>query len=255
MIVLFTDFGRDGPYVGEMKTVLHEAAPDQVVVDLMHDAPPFRPREAAYLLAALVGRLPAGAILVGVVDPGVGGPREAVILEADGRFFVGPDNGLFALTLRRAGAARAWRVTWRPQSLSASFHGRDLFAPVAAGLACGDPPARRECTGALLERADWPDDLAAVIYLDHFGNAMTGLRAAGVAHDTAIVIAGTHLPHARVFSSRPAGAAFWYENSCGLVEIAVNQGNAATTLGLAIGTPLSLHPQPPEGLPKRSPEA
>jgi S-adenosyl-L-methionine hydrolase (adenosine-forming) len=251
MIVLFTDFGHDGPYVGQMKTVLHAAAPDRAVVDLMHDAPRFRPREAAYLLAALIDRLPGGAILIGVVDPGVGGPREAVILEADGRWLVGPDNGLFALALRRAAACRAWRITWRPQHLSASFHGRDLFAPVAAGLARGQPPARRRWPAARLDRADWPDDLAAVIYLDGFGNAMTGLRAAGVAQTAGIAIAGHHLPHARVFAARPPGAAFWYENSCGLVEIAVNQGSAAAALGLAIGTPLSLHdPGSPEGAPE-----
>ncbi|HBC09138.1 MAG TPA: hypothetical protein DC046_16375 [Rhodospirillaceae bacterium] len=135
MLVLFSDFGFQGPYVGQMKAVLHAGAPGVPVVDLMHDAPPFDPQSSAYLLAALAGGLAPGAVVLAIVDPGVGTDRRALVVEADGRWFIGPDNGLFALTVRRASKARAWEITWRPEKLSVSFHGRDLFAPVAAEIA------------------------------------------------------------------------------------------------------------------------
>ncbi|MDH3597421.1 MAG: SAM-dependent chlorinase/fluorinase, partial [Rhodospirillales bacterium] len=140
MIVLFTDFGLDGPYVGQMKAVLHAEAPGVPLIDLMADAPAFDARAAAYLLAAYAPAFPAGCVFLAVVDPGVGGPRLPLAVEADARWFVGPDNGLLAPTARRAEAARTWQVTWRPDRLSASFHGRDLFAPVAARLALGEEP-------------------------------------------------------------------------------------------------------------------
>ena len=133
MIVLCTDFGLEGPYTGQVKAVLARAAPAVPVIDLFADLPPFRPQAAAYLLAAYGLVLVAGDVIVAVVDPGVGGARAALALEADGRWYVGPDNGIFELVLRRAHAARSWRIDWRPTALSATFHGRDLFAPVAAG--------------------------------------------------------------------------------------------------------------------------
>ena len=135
MIVLCTDFGLEGPYTGQVKAVLARAAPAVPVIDLFADLPPFRPQGAAYLLAAYGEFFVAGDVIPTVVDPGVGGPRAALALEADGRWYVGPDNGIFELVLRRAQAARGWRIDWRPPALSATFHGRDLFAPVAAALA------------------------------------------------------------------------------------------------------------------------
>ena len=138
MILLFTDFGTEGPYVGQMKAVLQAAAGPVPVVDLMHDAPAARPKPAAYLLAALLPALPRDAVVLAVVDPGVGGPRDPLAARLDGRFLVGPDNGLFEPSAARAADAAWFRITWRPERLSASFHGRDLFAPVAARLAVGE---------------------------------------------------------------------------------------------------------------------
>ncbi len=129
MIVLFTDFGVAGPYVGQMKAVLYREAPGVPVVDLFADAPAARPKPSAYLLAAYAAWFPPGSVLLAVVDPGVGGSRAAVVVEADGRRYVGPDNGLFELVVRRAKTVRFRRISWRPRGLSASFHGRDLFAP------------------------------------------------------------------------------------------------------------------------------
>ena len=140
MIVLCTDFGPAGPYVGQVKAVLAREAPGVPVIDLFADLPPFRPQLAAYLLAAYGETFVAGDVILAVVDPGVGSARAALALEADGRWYVGPDNGLFEIVLRRAGAAQCWTIDWRPPAMSATFHGRDLFAPVAARLARGEPP-------------------------------------------------------------------------------------------------------------------
>jgi S-adenosyl-L-methionine hydrolase (adenosine-forming) len=102
MIALFTDFGLNGPYTGQMKAVLHRTAPDTPVVDLFADAPVGNPKASAYLLAAYAPWFPTGTIFLCVVDPGVGGARPAIIVEADGRWYVGPGNGLFELVQRRA---------------------------------------------------------------------------------------------------------------------------------------------------------
>lgn len=241
MILFYTDFGWEGPYVGEMKAAIAAIAPTVPVVDLMHDAPAFDPKRAAYHLAALVQRLPADAILVGVVDPGVGSDRDAVLVEADGRRFVGPDNGLFEIVLRRARQGSRRRITWRPGWMSASFHGRDLFAPFAARLATGLVAMSEPATGPR-PGADWPDDLAEIIYLDRYGNAMTGLRAGSVDAAMPITAGGRALPRRRVFSDAAPGDAFWYENSAGLAEIAVNRGSAGQCLGLSIGSPVEFVP-------------
>ncbi len=240
MIVLFTDFGLAGPYTGQMKAVLHRSAPGVPLIDLFADLPAGNPRAAAYLLAAYAAWFEAGTVFLCVVDPGVGGPRPALMVEADGRWYVGPGNGLFELLLRRAGTVQRYDITFAPPHLSASFHGRDLFAPVAAMLARGNAPPGRRRSDDSDRRPDWPDDLPEIVYVDHFGNAMTGLRAAHLPADAPLMVLGRALPRARTFGDLPPGAAFWYENANGLVEIAVNQGRADRTLGLTIGTPVSV---------------
>lgn len=243
MIALFTDFGLEGPYTGQMKAVLHRMAPAVPVVDLFSDAPAGDPRRSAHLLAAYAAWFPPKTVFLCVVDPGVGGDRPAVIVEADGRAFVGPGNGLFELVQRRAQTARCVEIAWRPKALSASFHGRDLFAPVAAMIARGDDPPGRPIDDRLVRRPDWPDDLAEVVYVDRYGNAMTGLRAASLPPDAALVVSGRRLSRARTFSDRPPGEAFWYENANGLAEIAVTLGRADRDLGLAIGAAVEIAEQ------------
>jgi S-adenosyl-L-methionine hydrolase (adenosine-forming) len=240
MIVLFTDFGLQGPYTGQMKAVLHQMAPSVPVIDLFADAPAGNPKASAYLLAAYAAWFPAGTVFLCVVDPGVGGERPPLIVEADGRWYVGPGNGLFELVQRRADTVHRWDITWQPERLSASFHGRDLFAPVAAMLARGDAPPGRPRANASDRQPDWPDDLAEIVYIDHYGNAMTGLRAAALPAGSGLAAAGRTLEHARTFSDLPVGTAFWYENSNGLVEIAVNQGRADRALGLSVGSSVSI---------------
>jgi S-adenosyl-L-methionine hydrolase (adenosine-forming) len=238
-IALFTDFGMAGPYTGQMKAVLHRAAPQSAVIDLFADAPAGNVKACAYLLAAYAAWFPAGTAFLCVVDPGVGGARAPLMIEADERWYVGPDNGLFELVLRRAATSRVLEITWRPERLSASFHGRDLFAPVAGALAAGTPPAAR--AHAALRESTWPDDFAEIVYIDHYGNALTGLRAAMIPATAALsVAAGTRVAPAATFSAVPKGAAFWYENSNGLAEIAVNLGRADAVLGLAVGSAVTV---------------
>jgi S-adenosylmethionine hydrolase len=242
MIVLFTDFGLEGPYTGQVKTVLHQIAPGVPVVDLFANLPAAKPQPAAYLLAAYGGWFPPSTVILAVVDPGVGGARAAVVVEADSRWYVGPDNGLFEVVTRRADRARNWEISQRPEAISATFHGRDLFAPVAGLLARGDPPPGRLRPEGIFRRPDWPDDLPEIVYIDRFGNAMMGLRAALIPDGARLAAAGRVLARRRTFSDVPAGEAFWYENSNGLAEIAVNSGRADTALGLAIGNPVAILP-------------
>ena len=241
MIVLFTDFGLEGPYVGQIKAVLCREAPGVPVIDLFHDAPAHEPELAAYLLAAYIGEFPEGAVVLGVVDPGVGSAaRRAAMVRADGRWYVGPDNGLFNVAARRALSLEWWDITERPGRLSASFHGRDLFAPAAARLSRGERPAGERRDPATRLGSDWPDDLPRIVYIDRFGNAVTGLRAAGLAEGQGIEANGRLLRRARTFSDVPPGQPFWYENANGLAEIAVNRGRADEALGLDVGAAVTV---------------
>lgn len=243
MLVLFTDYGWNDPYVGQLKAVLADQAPQVPIIDLLHAVPDFNAHAGAQLLAALGGGFPKGAVFLCVVDPGVGGPREAVLLEADGRWYVGPDNGLLSIAAARAGAARVWRIHWRPQHLSATFHGRDLFAPIAADIAAGRFPDTR-LTPAQLDVQFDAADLARVVYIDHFGNAWTGIRGGLLETGNRVEAKGTALAWRRTFSEAAKGEAFWYVNSAGLVEIAANRANAAELLGLKVGDPIKLSGSP-----------
>ncbi len=234
MILLFTDFGPTGPYLGQMESVLRLNAPGVDIVNLVSDAPIGEPRYAAYLLAALVNNLPKGSIFLCVVDPGVGGERLPVVLEADCRWFVGPDNGLLNTVAAQSEIA-AWRIiTWRPQYLSATFHGRDLFAPVAASIAKGDFSWHQgEWIGPNI--SGWPEDIASIVYFDHYGNAITGWRYSQNLQGCILLINGWRITQATTFCDFAPGEPFWFGNSMGLVEIAVNLKRANETLGLHIG--------------------
>ena len=235
-LVLYTDFGAADLYVGQLKGVLARLAPKVPVLDALHAVPDFDIQAAAHLLAALAPRYPSGSVFVAVVDPGVGGERDAIVVEADGRSFVGPDNGLLSVIWQRAKRRRCRRIVWRPARLSSSFHGRDLFAPVAARLAAKRLPrgwlATKRAPEVLLDAGD----LAEIIYVDHYGNALTGIRARGVARDAVLRVGRRRLRYAETFEAARAGEAFWYEDSLGLVEIAANRASVARRLALRVGT-------------------
>ena len=227
MIVLFTDFGLEGPYTGQVKAVLHRTAPGRSGHRSVCRCCP-RETQAGGLSAGRIRRVvPAGTVLLAVVDPGVGSARAAVIVEADGRWYVGPDNGLFELVLRRAGSSpKLGDPRAPPEAMSASFHGRDLFAPAAGAArprrnARRPRPARQASAGTPTGRTICRE----IVYIDRYGNAMTGLRAALLPTERAsrrrrAACCGARGPSR---TSRQ-GEAFWYENSNGLAEIAVNAG-------------------------------
>jgi S-adenosylmethionine hydrolase len=237
-IVLFTDFGSADPYVGQVKAVLEREAPGLAVIDLLNDVPGFRIRAAAHLLSSLVPQFPQGSVFLAVVDPGVGSDRVPVAVQADGYRFVGPDNGLLSVFAARAHDARAWRIAWVPERLSASFHGRDLFAPVAARLALDRIPERWLAGLPALSVDFGADDLTEVIYVDHYGNAMTGMRAGNAPCDALLAVGAHRLRYARVFSDA-GDAPFWYGNSQGLVEISMDRSSAASVLRIGVGTPVA----------------
>lgn len=236
MIVLFTDFGVRDPYVGQMKARLAEHAPTQLVVDLLHEVPDFNPHAGAHLLAALASDFPSGSVFLAVVDPGVGTPRDAVAVMAGGRWFVGPDNGLLSVVAARHADARLWRIVWQPEGLSSTFHGRDLFAPIAADIARGEFPADKLIPIDKLNVKFDAGDLVRVIYIDHYGNAWTGVR--GVPQDARVSAAGEWFRHGESFGFVGKGEGFWFNNSIGLLELAVNRGSAAATFGLKVGDPV-----------------
>jgi len=234
MILLFTDFGAEGPYLGQTEATLRLAAPGIDVVNLLSNAPSGEPELGAYLLAAVSKRLPHGTVFLCVVDPGVGGERLPIVLEADGLWFVGPDNGLLNSVAVQAQNAK-WRIIdWRPDYLSTSFHGRDLFAPIAARIAKRDLTwANSAWEGPDLSK--WAADISTLIYFDHYGNAITGRRHAPELDGKTLLLNGRRIPQAQTFCNLPVGCAFWYRNSIGLVEIAINRNRADVELGLTLG--------------------
>ncbi len=236
MIVLFTDFGWHGPYVGQMKAVIHQNAPGVDIVDLLHDVPTFDILAGSYLLDALYREFPKDSVFLSIVDPGVGNPeRLPCIVKVDGYTFVGPDNGLFSVVAKRAKEVEWWDIGWKPEHLSSSFHGRDLFAPVAAALARGEMPASKERDPATRIDPELLEDLYNIIYIDHYGNCMTGIHADSLSDEHEIQIGKVSVQKAITFSSVPKGRAFWYKNSCGLVEVAINKNSAKNTLGVNVG--------------------
>ena len=238
-IVLFTDFGSSDIYLGQVKSVLHRLAPRAAVIDLANDLPPLNARASAHLLDALKNGFPEGSVFLCVVDPGVGTDRDTVVLDADSRCYVGPDNGLLSVVAARATAVKLSSIAWRPAGLSDSFHGRDLFAPVVARIAAGTLPPDQLRPLSALARSFGADDLEEIIYVDHYGNACTGIRSEHAGADRLLMAKGHRVAGARVFGEVPQGTPLWYANSHGLVEIVVNRGSAAQAFGLRVGDPVN----------------
>lgn len=238
MIAIFTDYGFKGPYVGQVHAVLSRIAPDEKIINLMTDLPRQNQKASAYLLARCVKEFADGTIFFCVVDPGVGTFHDdPVVLRLDQQWYVGPNNGLFNIVTRDADGVECWKIHWRPEELSNSFHGRDLYAPICAMIANGlDIPGEKF---EWQDNSGWPSDLQEIIYIDGFGNCMTGYRAAEDMLEKTINIHKNVILHATTFSEVKPGEVFWYENSLGLVEIAVNQGSASEKLGINIGDSFS----------------
>jgi S-adenosylmethionine hydrolase len=235
MILLFTDFGSHDPYVGQVKARLAQHAPDQQVVDLLHHVPDYNAHAGAHLIAAFAPTFPPGCVFMCVVDPGVGTEREGIVVMAGGHWFVGPDNGLLSIAAARNSDTKVWRINWQPDAISATFHGRDIYAVIAALIAKGDFPADRLEEDAKPHVGFDAGDLARVIYIDHFGNGWSGIRGASLPKTTRVVARNGEFQHAQTFGAVAKGEGFWFVNSVGLLELAINRGNAAEKLGLKVG--------------------
>jgi len=129
------------PYVGQVKARLLALAPAQPIVDLLHEAPAYNAHASAHLLAAFAPTFVPGTVFLAVVDPGVGTLRDGVVVLSGGHWYVGPDNGLISIVAARNREAKLWRIVWQPEAISPTFHGRDLFAVIAAEIASGNFPS------------------------------------------------------------------------------------------------------------------
>jgi S-adenosylmethionine hydrolase len=242
LITLLTDFGTSDSYVAEMKGVLLGLCPGASLVDITHAVPPGDIRAGAYLLGRAWSRFPEGTTHLAVVDPGVGTARAAFAMRAHGHGFVGPDNGLFSLVFRAAEVEIVSLPT--PQGASPTFHGRDLFAPAAAALACGTPlQALGEPFAGMPARFIWKEPHyegksvdGEILYVDRFGTLVTNLTTEVVPPYAVLEVENLEIgPLRRTFGDVPTGGLLAYVGSGGAVEIAVRDGSAARRLGLGVG--------------------
>lgn len=238
IITLLSDFGTADGYVAEMKGVLYTLAPDATVVDLSHEIPPQDVELARLTLARFWRRFPEGTVHLAVVDPGVGTARACLAVASEGRLLVGPDNGILSPALLLAGARAVTLAV--PAAASRTFHGRDVFAPVAAALARGTPLEALgvPCESPIVRRTKEPvrrEDgavLGEVIAIDRFGNAITNLLGA---RSGVVAVGGRPVPIRGTYAEVAVGAPVAISGSSGLLEIAVREGNAAIVLGLSRG--------------------
>jgi len=254
VVTLTTDFGLKDPFVGVMKGQLLVRHPRVTIVDLTHEVLAHWPAEAGFWLARSFRYFPAGTVHVAVVDPGVGSARDFAVVECEGHVFLAPDNGLLAGVIESAGQVTMRRV--EPAALrrigigtpSATFHGRDVFAPLAAELAAGrlapaelGPPVTDLIPGWLEEPVVGLGQVTgSVVTIDHFGNLITNIDArylAGLSHP-AVRLAGRELLLRRTYSDVRPGDYLALVNSFGVVEVARAERSAAEGLGLDRGAPV-----------------
>ncbi len=256
IVTLTTDFGTADGYVGEMKGVILSAAPETTLVDVAHDIPPGDVEAAAWVLHRVWERYPAGSVHVVVVDPGVGGPRKALALETRDRWFVGPDNGIVSRVLRGHTPANTWTLDparYAPGPISATFHGRDAFAPAAAHLVVGgsaDTLGPR-LSGPGLVRLELPEPNRSrdtvrgrVAHVDRFGNLITDIPASWVAPSAMTEISGVGISGVRSgYTSVEPGRLVALIGSAGTLEIAVRDGSAADRLAVGRGESVNVRPE------------
>ncbi len=253
LVTLLSDFGSASPYPAAMKAVLATLC-DATLIDISHDVPRHAVWQGAYLLAAVSPHVPAGTVHLAVVDPGVGTARQALIVTSGGQFFVGPDNGLLMPGARRVGQPRVFAVTDAATrgAVSATFHGRDLFAPVAAQLARGVPVASLAIPFAHyadldfgIGRREAEGLIGRVIYVDPFGNLITNIPSEylqGLATTVIVHVGANSLPArvARTYGDVDAGTAALLAGSDGALEVAVREGSAAALLDARAGVALQV---------------
>ena len=240
-IVLATDYGVAGPYVGQLKSAIYNIAPNAFIIDLIHDLPAFNPKASAYLLASYLNHIPENSIIVGVVDPGVGSNREPIVLEGNGFTFVGPNNGLFSIVARNISDLKISKIMITDEPVSKTFHGRDIFAPVAARIALNLENNFESFRFKYFVGTDWPDNLFEIIYIDHYGNAVTGIVLSKPCDtNQEFLIDGKKIKFNEAFFSANENECFWFCNSSNLLEIAAKQASAKNILKLSIGTKIKI---------------
>ncbi|HEY4669647.1 MAG TPA: SAM-dependent chlorinase/fluorinase [Tepidiformaceae bacterium] len=251
-IFLLTDFGTRDHHVGQVRAVISGIASGAPILDLTHHADPFAVDHGAWLLETALPALPAGAVVFAVVDPGVGTARRGLAVSSGGRLFVGPDNGILSPALRQSWTAVELQAAeFRRDPVSPTFHARDIFGPAAAHLASGVeldrlgpsvsdpvllPPfcAREEESGRLE---------GYIIHVDHFGNAISTVRSSQLPASYTIQAGECRIEaFARTFGEASPGVPACYIDSSGFLGITINQGDAARTLGLTRGTPVTVVP-------------
>jgi len=256
LVTLTTDFGEGSPYVAALKGVLLSANPSARLLDLGHAIPPQDVRHAAFFLAACLPFFPAGTIHVIVVDPGVGTERALLHIEAAGHQLLAPDNGCWTLAVdkltgspavRRLSEPRFWR-----HPVSPTFHGRDVLAPVAGYLSLGGDPkelgnpvtewVRHQLPAATLERRHL---VGEVVFVDAFGNLLTNIPGdaflALASGPVRVMVGAREVTRVvRTYGEAGRGTPVALISSCGLLEVAVVEGNAAHELDAAVGTPVGV---------------
>lgn len=254
IITLLTDFGSSSPYPAEMKGVLLSSC-KAVLIDITHDVPPHDVAQGAYLLSAAAPEFPAGTIHLAVVDPGVGTGRQPLAVASGGQFLVGPDNGLLMRAARVLGTPRAYAIDagrFARRPISATFHGRDLFAPAAAALAAGlpvervGPPAASPVELAEIPPVRTPGALRGqVVHRDRFGNLVTNIPGTWL-DDLSPPLVMQHergsvaIRPVLTYAQGAAGELLVLVGSSGTLEIAVNAESAAEALGLGAGGSIAI---------------
>jgi S-adenosyl-L-methionine hydrolase (adenosine-forming) len=255
IVTILTDFGTRDAFVGIMKGVILGINPAVTLIDLSHDVPPQDVVAGALILRSAAAFFPPGTIHVAVVDPGVGSARRALLVETREAFFIGPDNGLLSLAAPAEAVVRVIHLTnaeYFLQRPSHTFHGRDLFAPIAAHLSLGKAPERFGPAVSAMARLTLPPVephetglSGSVIYIDHFGNLITNITEADLqpfSKESLLVsikamrIQGIVPSYAAVETGAPAALI----NSWGMLEIAVRNGSAAQRFGVFVGHPIHL---------------
>ncbi len=269
LVTLTTDFGLREPFVGIMKGVMLAHAAQLRFIDMAHDVSAFQPVEAGFWLAGALRYFPAGTVHVAVVDPGVGTPRALLVALAGDQAILAPDNGLLAPLATRRKIERLIRidlarlVQFGVSDVSATFHGRDVFAPVAAAIASGrcDPLDLGQEVDSI-DLSGWPaispradgGVAGVVVAVDRFGNLISNIEAATVVAlaNPTVHIGGMRLPLRRTYGDSAAGEYLGLINSFEVLEVARSRGNAAAGLNLAVGAPISAVPTVPGAQFRRS---
>jgi S-adenosylmethionine hydrolase len=258
VITLTTDFGHLDGYVGAMKGVILSICPQAEIVDISHQIRPQGVQQAAYVLSTAAAYFPAGTVHVVVVDPGVGSERRPVAIQTERATYVGPDNGVFSLALNLDPARRAVHLTeshYHLTPVSATFHGRDIFAPAAAHLACGVALVDMGEVLALSELVELPIVAplpqpgsgwrCQIMHVDRFGNLITNFRLASPRQGIKVGVGGRWIEEIScTFSDAAHGELVAYAGSSGYLEIAVREGSAADVLGMGVGDAVEIEVTP-----------